>query len=47
VQRELDSSIEGLGTALKLINIIIVPLLLALIALAAYFVRRARRRTAT
>jgi ABC-type uncharacterized transport system involved in gliding motility auxiliary subunit len=47
VQRELDSSIEGLGTALKLINIIIVPLVLALLALAAYLVRRTRRRTAT
>ena len=44
VQRELDSSIEGLGTTLKLLNIVVVPLLLALLALAIYAVRRARRR---
>ncbi len=45
VQRELDSSIEGLGTALKLTNIVIVPLALALLALLVYAARRARRRS--
>lgn len=47
VRRELDSSIEGLGTALKLTNIVLVPLALALISLIAYLGRRRRRRTAT
>ena len=42
VQRELDSSIEGLGTTLKLTNIVLVPLGLALLALAGYWVRRKR-----
>jgi ABC-type uncharacterized transport system involved in gliding motility auxiliary subunit len=40
VQRELDSSIENLGTALKLINIVSIPLGLTLAALFAYIVRR-------
>lgn len=44
VQHELDSSIEGLGTALKLINIVLIPLALALIALAAYLIKRHRRQ---
>jgi ABC-type uncharacterized transport system involved in gliding motility auxiliary subunit len=44
VQRELDSSIETLGTTLKLINIVVIPLLLALIALAAYLIKRHRRQ---
>jgi gliding motility-associatede transport system auxiliary component len=46
VQRELDSSIQNLGTALKLINIVIIPLGLALAAFAAYLVRRPRKKTA-
>jgi ABC-type uncharacterized transport system involved in gliding motility auxiliary subunit len=46
VRRELDSSIEGLGTVLKLTNIVIVPLALALLALVAYFLRKSRRRSA-
>lgn len=44
VQRELDSSIDNLGTALKLINIVIIPLGLALAAFAAYLVRRPRKK---
>jgi gliding motility-associatede transport system auxiliary component len=47
VQRELDSSIENLGTALKLINIVFIPLGLALAAFAAYLVRRPRKKTAS
>jgi ABC-type uncharacterized transport system involved in gliding motility auxiliary subunit len=43
VRRELDSSIENLGTALKLINIVAFPLALALTALAVYLFGRARR----
>ena len=43
VQRELDSSIEGLGTALKLFNIVIFPLGLGLAALLVYAIGRARR----
>jgi ABC-type uncharacterized transport system involved in gliding motility auxiliary subunit len=44
VQRELDSSIDNLGAWLKLTNIVLFPLGLALIAFAAYLLRRARRR---
>ena len=44
VQRELDSSIEGLGTALKLINILIAPLILALLAALIHLFRRTRPR---
>jgi ABC-type uncharacterized transport system involved in gliding motility auxiliary subunit len=40
VQRELDSSIENLCTALKLINIVTIPLVLTLAALLALLVRR-------
>lgn len=40
VRRELDSSIEGLGTMLRVINIGLMPLLLTVAALAAVFVRR-------
>jgi ABC-type uncharacterized transport system involved in gliding motility auxiliary subunit len=42
VQRELDSSIENLGTALKLINIVTIPLGLTLAALLAHLMRRRR-----
>ena len=42
VQRNLDRSIEQLGTALQFINIGLVPLLLTAAALAAVFVRRRR-----
>ncbi len=45
VQRELNSSIETLGTMLKLINIVIIPLGLALAAFVAYLVRRPRKET--
>ena len=47
VQHELDSSIDNLGTALKIINIGVVPLALALFAVLVYFARRARRSAAT
>ena len=42
VQRNLDRSIEQLGTALQFINIGLVPLLLTAVALSAVFVRRRR-----
>jgi ABC-type uncharacterized transport system involved in gliding motility auxiliary subunit len=44
VQRELDSSIENLGTALKLINIVAIPLGLTLAALFAYLLRRRKTK---
>ena len=47
VQRELDSSIENLGTALKLINIIAIPLGLTFAALVSYFLRRPRLKVAS
>ena len=40
VRRNLDSSIEGLGTTLRVINIGLVPLLLTVVALAVVFIRR-------
>jgi ABC-type uncharacterized transport system involved in gliding motility auxiliary subunit len=43
VQRELDSSIDNLGTSLKLINIFLIPLGLAIFALAGWLLRRPRR----
>jgi hypothetical protein len=42
VQRELDSSIDKLGTALKLINIFLIPFGLAIFALAGWLLRRPR-----
>ena len=42
VQRNLDRSIERLGTVLQIINIGLVPLLLTIIALSAVIVRRRR-----
>ena len=42
VQRNLDRSIERLGTVLQFINIGLVPLLLTAVALSAVFVRRRR-----
>ena len=42
VQRELDSSIEGLGTALKIVNIVAVPLALLVFGLVVLALRRRR-----
>ena len=42
VQRNLDRSIERLGTVLQIINIGLVPLLLTIVALSAVVVRRRR-----
>jgi ABC-type uncharacterized transport system involved in gliding motility auxiliary subunit len=44
VQRELDSSIDNLGARLKLINILVIPLALALIAVLGVVLRRRRPR---
>ncbi len=43
VRRNLDASIDRLGTTLKVLNIAVVPLLLTLIALIVVFVRRSRK----
>jgi ABC-type uncharacterized transport system involved in gliding motility auxiliary subunit len=43
VRRNLDRDIERLGTTLKLINIVVVPLLVTVIALTVVFVRRRRK----
>jgi ABC-type uncharacterized transport system involved in gliding motility auxiliary subunit len=42
VQRGLNSSIQDLGTALKLVNIVAIPLVLTVAALVSYFLRRRR-----
>jgi ABC-type uncharacterized transport system involved in gliding motility auxiliary subunit len=47
VRRELDASIERLGTRLKIINIVLVPALVALVAVAAAGAQRRRRRRAS
>jgi len=47
VQRGLDSSIENLGTALKLINIVVIPLGLALAAFVTYRLRRRRKENSS
>jgi ABC-type uncharacterized transport system involved in gliding motility auxiliary subunit len=47
VRRNLDSSIEGLGTTLRVINIGLMPLLLTVAALAAVFVRRRSKGAGT
>jgi len=46
VRRQLDAEIETLGTKLKLINIVLIPVLLTLAALAFAAWRGQRRRTA-
>lgn len=45
VLAERDSSIKHLGTTVKVINIVLFPLVLALGAFAAYLLRRRRART--
>jgi ABC-type uncharacterized transport system involved in gliding motility auxiliary subunit len=42
VQRDLRSNIEGLGTALKVINIALIPFLFTLIAIGGSLWRRKR-----
>jgi ABC-type uncharacterized transport system involved in gliding motility auxiliary subunit len=43
VRRNLDRSIDNLGTTLKVINIAVVPLLLTVLALVVVFIRRRRQ----
>ncbi|MBN1240355.1 MAG: Gldg family protein [Gammaproteobacteria bacterium] len=43
VRRNLDQSIEQLGTRLKIVNIVAVPLALTIIALLVVFIRRRRK----
>jgi ABC-type uncharacterized transport system involved in gliding motility auxiliary subunit len=47
VRRELDSSIERLGTTLKIVNIATVPLALTVLALLLAFLRTRRRGAPT
>jgi ABC-type uncharacterized transport system involved in gliding motility auxiliary subunit len=46
VRRQLDAEIESLGTRLKIINIVLVPLLVTFAALGFAWWRRQRRRAA-
>ncbi len=46
VRAGLNEDIERLGTALKIINIVVVPLVFAAVALAVWLWRRRRRRAA-
>ena len=46
VRRQLDASIESLGTRLRIINIVLMPLLVTLAALAFAWWRNQRRRDA-
>lgn len=46
VRRQLDAEIESLGTRLKVVNIVLVPLLVTLAALAFAWWRNQRRRQA-
>ena len=46
VRRQLDAEIEALGTRLKLVNIVLMPLLVTLAALAFAWWRGQRRRAA-
>jgi ABC-type uncharacterized transport system involved in gliding motility auxiliary subunit len=46
VRRQLDAEIESLGTRLKVINIVLVPLLVTFAALGFAWWRRQRRRAA-
>jgi len=46
VRRQLDAEIESLGTRLKIVNIVLMPLLVSLAALAFAWWRRQRRRVA-
>ena len=43
VQRELDKSIDDLGTTLKVVNIGLMPLLLTFIAVFLVWTKRGRR----
>jgi len=46
VRRSLDAEIESLGTRLKLVNIVLMPLLVTFAALAFAWWRNQRRRAA-
>ena len=46
VRRDLDRSIEGLGTALKVINIVVVPAVLTALALLVVVLKRKRKASA-
>ena len=43
VQHQLDKDIEELGTRLKLINILLMPLLVCLFALIMFFMKRRKK----
>jgi ABC-type uncharacterized transport system involved in gliding motility auxiliary subunit len=46
VRAGLNENIERLGTTLKILNIVVVPLAFAAVALLVWLMRRQRRRTA-
>ena len=46
MRRQLDAEIESLGTRLKIVNIVLMPLLVTLAALAFAWWRAQRRRHA-
>jgi ABC-type uncharacterized transport system involved in gliding motility auxiliary subunit len=46
VRRNLDADIDRLGTTLKVINIVLVPLLLTVLALTVVFLKRRRKLAA-
>jgi ABC-type uncharacterized transport system involved in gliding motility auxiliary subunit len=43
VRRNLDRDIDNLGTTLKILNIVLVPLLLTVVALTAVYLKRRRK----
>jgi ABC-type uncharacterized transport system involved in gliding motility auxiliary subunit len=47
VRHGLDRDIKRLGTTLDIVNIALVPLLLTILAVAAFFWRRRRGRAST
>jgi ABC-type uncharacterized transport system involved in gliding motility auxiliary subunit len=47
VRAGLDQDIKGLGTEVKIINIIVVPILFAVVALLMWLWRRQRRTALT
>jgi len=46
VRAGLNENIERLGTTLKILNIVVVPLVFAVVALLVWLWRRQRRRAA-
>ena len=47
MRRNLLSDIDALGTRLQVINVLLVPILVALVALGVFVMRSRRRSSAT